>query len=82
MVNILKKNVITDARCHVCFSAMLYHLYRDSERLEKFLSGCIILKTSEAGGNISLVAAEVVQSICVAYQDFPLCPFVNPAGCY
>lgn len=51
------KNVeksISDARCHVCFSAMLYHLYSDSETLEKFLSGCIILKTSEAAGNTGL----------------------------
>lgn len=52
--------------CHVCFSAMLYHLHRDSETLEKFLSGCITLRTS---GNISLVSAEALQSTCIAYQD-------------
>lgn len=51
--NFLKS--ITDTMCHVCFSAMLYHLHRDSETLEKFLSGCITLRTS---GNISLVSAE------------------------
>lgn len=75
--NFLKS--ITDTMCHVCFSAMLYHLHRDSETLEKFLSGCITLRTS---GNISLVSAEALQSTCIAYQDFPLCPFVSPAGCY
>lgn len=75
--NFLKS--ITDTMCHVCFSVMLYHLHRDSETLEKFLSGCITLRTS---GNISLVSAEALQSTCIAYQDFPLCPFVSPAGCY